>query len=241
MKYFLSLFFLFSFISCNSSENYPWLYTLDPGGGYKESGKKLMSLNAGLHPLENPSGNEEVLLIGVHGGRSEGFEWIYPLQTIDNDKTITFFYRWNDGACTSPAARNLLNYISSLINENTNLELVVLVGHSYGGVLVASLVEKWDEALPIEIHSVAGPLAGLDSKCNYQPPTTIAKKVSFYEWRTQHELDGAFKSLKTDPQVINLEGSKVTLLPDTYRGRRLGHNWSISWVADTLDQLHSVE
>jgi len=30
----------------------------------------------------------------------------------------------------------------------------------------------------------------------------------------------------------------VTRLPESYRGRRLGHNWSISWVADELGPLN---
>jgi len=37
-----------------------------------------------------------------------------------------------------------------------------------------------------------------------------------------------------DPQVIELQGSKVVRLPKTYNNRRLGHNWSLSWVADQL-------
>ncbi len=45
-----------------------------------------------------------------------------------------------------------------------------------------------------------------------------------------------FNNLESNPQIIDLKGSKVTLLPDTYKGRRLGHNWSISFVADELQQ-----
>tara|TARA_Y100001949_G_scaffold104582_1_gene88401 strand:- start:35 stop:667 length:633 start_codon:yes stop_codon:yes gene_type:complete len=209
-----------------------------------ESGKRLVSLNLGLHPLEIPNGNEEVLLIGVHGSRSQGFEWIYPLQTVDNNNTLTFFYRWNDQACVSPSANNLVTNISALLKEHSNIELVVLIGHSYGGVLVYSLIESWDLAVPVEIHSVAGPLAGIQnlySECGFVPPVFITRNVSFFEWRTQQQLDGAFKDLDTDPQIIYLNGSTVTQLPDTYRGRRLGHNWSISWVADKLDQFATVE
>ena len=244
IKIFFTIFYLLSVLSCSSSENYPWLDTLDPGSGHMESGKRLVSLNIGLHPLEIPNGNEEVLLIGVHGSRSQGFEWIYPLQTVDNNNTLTFFYRWNDQTCVSPSANNLVTNISALLNEHSNIELVVLIGHSYGGVLVYSLVESWDLDLPVEIHSVAGPLAGmrnLYSECGFVPPVFITRNVSFFEWRTQQQLDGAFKDLDADPQIIYLNGSTVTQLPDTYRGRRLGHNWSISWVADKLDQFATVE
>ncbi|MDA1342204.1 MAG: alpha/beta hydrolase, partial [Proteobacteria bacterium] len=58
--------------------------------------------------------------------------------------------------------------------------------------------------------------------------------VNLYEWRTQQHLDSAFKDLPENPQNIVIEGSMVTVLPDTYNGHRLGHNWSISWVADNI-------
>ena len=38
------------------------------------SGKALMSLDYGLHPLEEQSENQEILLIGVHGSESRGYE-----------------------------------------------------------------------------------------------------------------------------------------------------------------------
>jgi hypothetical protein len=77
---------------------------------------------------------------------------------------------------------------------------------------------------------------GLNQLCDFEMLTSIGKNVQFFEWRTRKELDGAFKDLDVDPQVIHLTGSTVTRLPETYRGKRLGHNWSISWVADNLAQ-----
>ena len=47
-------------------------------------------------------------------------------------------------------------------------------------------------------------------------------------------MDGAFNSLDHDPQVIDVQGSYVTRLPKVYNGRRLGHNWSLSWVAEEI-------
>ena len=55
---------------------------------------------------------------------------------------------------------------------------------------------------------------------------------------TQLLYGDAFKRLKNDPQDLNLLGSKTTRLTESYRGRRLGHNWSISWVADKLGPLN---
>ena len=58
------------------------LYELDPNKEYLKSGQKLMDLDFGLHDLEaNQVGKQ--ILISIHGRDSRGFEWIYPLQTID--------------------------------------------------------------------------------------------------------------------------------------------------------------
>ena len=109
----------------------------------------------------------------------------------------------------------------------------------YGALLVSMFSESWSNDIPVEIHSIAGPLAGisdLNSLCDYQQPRFISTNLRFYQWRTLQHLDGAFKDLHADPQIINLEDSFVTRLPENYRGRRLGHNWSISWVADEISK-----
>ena len=178
--------------------------------------------------------------MSVHGSRSEGYEWIYPLQTLDTDNSATFFYRWDDLKCYSSSAKKLNFHLREAARGLPDAERVVIIGHSYGGVLVASLVEGWKHSLSTEIHSVAGPIGSsfFRGGCNFNPPKDIPDKLTFYQWRTQHHLDVAFRGLKNDPQNLDLIGSKVTRLPETYRGRRLGHNWSISWVADELGPLN---
>ena len=100
MKYlgFIGL-LLASLVYGDQGEELPWLDSLDPGKGYKESGARLIGLDFGLNPLERFNGKEKILLISVHGSQSEGYEWIYPLQTLDTEKSATFFYRWNDNKC----------------------------------------------------------------------------------------------------------------------------------------------
>ena len=233
-------FLLASLVYGDQGEEHPWLDSLDPGEGYKESGAKLIRLDFGLNPLERFNGKEKVLLISVHGSQSEGYEWIYPLQTLDTEKSATFFYRWNDNKCYLSSAEKLNSYLSRAIKNFPDLEKVVLIGHSYGGVLVTSMVENWNNYLPTDIHSVAGPIGSEFNRggCKYSPPKHTPDKAVFYQWKTQHHLDAAFKRLKNDPQNLVLTGSLVTRLPEAYRGRRLGHNWSISWVADELGPLN---
>ena len=233
-------FLLASLVYGDQGEEHPWLDSLDPGEGYKESGAKLIRLDFGLNPLERFNGKEKILLISVHGSQSEGYEWIYPLQTLDTEKSATFFYRWNDNKCYLSSAEKLNSYLSRAIKNFPDLEKVVLIGHSYGGVLVTSMIENWNNYLPADIHSVAGPIGSEFNRggCKYTPPKLTSDKAVFYQWKTQHHLDAAFKRLKNDPQNLALTGSVVTRLPESYRGRRLGHNWSISWVADELGPLN---
>ena len=97
----------------------------------------------------------------------------------------------------------MYTFIDAKFDENPNLERVVLLGHSYGGLLVAAFTDKWDKEIPLEAHSIAAPLKGmgmLNNICDYQIPVSISSDISFYEWRTIKELDGAFKDLDFDPQ-----------------------------------------
>jgi len=203
------------------------------------SGKGLMALQYGLHPLEDQSENQRILMIGVHGSASRGYEWVYPLKTLDTHETLTLFFRWNDNNCPGPSHEKLKSSIDSMLQSNPNLKEVVIAGHSYGALLVSMFSSDWTNEISLTLHTIAGPLAGISSVksfCSYSEPTLINDNVSFYEWRTIKEIDGAFKSLDFDPQVINLPGSNVKRLPETYNGRKLGHNWSVSWVADEINK-----
>ena len=142
MKYIIfTTIFLASQAFAAENKDYPWLESLDPDKGYKQSGAKLHGLDMGLNPLEKFNGNEKVLLVSVHGSRSEGYEWIYPLQTLDTERSATFFYRWDDSKCYLSSAKKLILLLSEVDASLPSIESLVIIGHSYGGVLVASLVE----------------------------------------------------------------------------------------------------
>ena len=221
-------------IGCTqASAEHPWLADLDAGDGVRQSGARLMALAEGLHALESTSSASE-LLISVHGFASEGYEWVYPLQTLDSASISVWFFRWDYRGCPQPAAEQLLRAVAAARSPETTK--VHLVGHSYGGVLLTSVLSNWNLDLPAEVHLVAAPIRGMPgaNRCAYAPPTSVANNVTVYEWRTRHELDGAFKDLAEDPQVIALPGSTVTRLPADYNGVRLGHNRSLSWVAEQI-------
>ena len=207
------------------------LYELDPNKEYLKSGQKLMDLDFGLHDLEaNQAGKQ--ILISIHGRDSRGFEWIYPLQTIDNEVTKTYFFRWDTTKCPQKTIPILMKEISAM----KDIKKITILGHSYGGIL-SSLLLNEIEAIETEIHVIAAPLGSSDLKkyCGYKHPTSKNNNVSYYQWRTVKKLDYAFNSFDYDPQLIDFKESSVVRLPSQYRGKRLGHLWSISWVADNIN------
>ena len=207
------------------------LYELSPNEEYLSSGEKLMRLSFGLHDLEsNQSGKE--ILIGIHGSDSRGFEWIYPLQTIDNEYTKTYFFRWDTTKCPQRSIPILMKQILDM----EDIQKITIIGHSYGGIL-SSLLLNEIQTIEANIHVIAAPLASsdLEKYCEYIHPTTKNNNVSYYQWRTIKELDNAFNSFDYDPQIIDFIESDVVRLPRQYKGKRLGHLWSISWVADNID------
>ena len=207
------------------------LYELDPNKEYLKSGQKLMDLDFGLHDLETNQIGKEIL-ISIHGRDSRGFEWIYPLQTIDNEVTKTYFFRWDTTKCPQKTIPILMKEISAM----KDIEKITILGHSYGGIL-SSLLLNEIEAIETEIHVIAAPLGSSDIKkyCGYKHPTSKNSNVSYHQWRTIKKLDYAFNSFDYDPQLIDFKESSVVRLPRQYRGKRLGHLWSISWVADNIN------
>lgn len=218
------LYFSLNLISLN-------LYDLDYETEFLESGKRLMNLDFGIHDLE-PNQEAKAIIIAIHGGDSRGFEWIYPLQTIDNEVTKTYFFRWDTTKCPQKTIPILMKEISAM----KDIEKITILGHSYGGIL-SSLLLNEIEAIETEIHVIAAPLGSSDLKkyCGYKHPTSKNNNVSYYQWRTIKKLDYAFNSFDYDPQLIDFKESSVVRLPRQYRGKRLGHLWSISWVADNIN------
>ena len=246
MKLILYTFALTIFlIGCNNAPQPPiQLNDLSDETSVKTLGNRLIDLPFGLNALELSEDEAQEVFIAVHGGSSEGYEWIYPIKTIDTKQKHMHFYRWPANGCFQSSAEELASEINNLLSQNSSYKKVTLMGHSYGGILVANVLKHWNADTPIEVHVVASPLLGmpmLTKICGYEPITILPKNSTLFEWRTQHQLDSAFKDLLEDPQQINIKGSLVTVLPDIYKGNRLGHNWSISWVADEFfNSLNSI-
>ena len=245
-KKLLNIFLVVLFISCSDksiedNRSKIDLELMEQDFDVFDIGIKLMEMSNGLHDLELHNNKQEILFVAVHGNRSGGYEWIYPLKVMNNKKNLISFYRWDDKSCINPSVNSLDGLVKNKLEKNKNIKKIILFGHSYGGLLVTKFMEQWDKKLPLEVHTIASPLKGNGNfikMCEFLPPSRVPDNSELYEWRTIKKLDGIFKNLNYDPQNIEILGSNVTRLPETYKNNKLGHNWSLSWVADELNELN---
>ncbi|MDP7036891.1 MAG: alpha/beta hydrolase [Candidatus Marinimicrobia bacterium] len=204
------------------------------GDQVKKSGEMIQGLPLGLNEIYFDSSKSDTVFVSVHGYDSRGYEWVYPLKSMAESGNRTFYYRWDWNQCPQRATDDLHDTLVALLNETVSIKHLIIFGHSYGGVITANLMET--QLGSVEIHSIAAPLSGhpkFKRKCSVFPDfSDMVSRNSLIQWRTQHKQDGAFKNLEINPQVVSVSGSKVVQLPDRIDGRRLGHNWSITWVID---------
>ena len=227
--------------------SFPWLDTLDAGEGVRVSGLALVGLPYGMYALEPAESEAKEIVIGVHGMRSAGYEWVYPLQTMNSASRHIYFFHWDTEThrCQVGVAANLQAAITAELETHERIESVTVVGHSLGGVLVTLLADSWDAEVSLTIHTIAAPLSYLSveggTQCPHHLPQKRRADVRFIQWRTQFELDNAFNTLDYNPMVAAIPDSIVVELPSTYRQRRLGHNWSVSYVAERIAAAQQVD
>ena len=207
-------------------------------------GEDLVAMPFGMNLLEVSNADANELVIGIHGGNSEGYEWIYPLWQLNQEFNQVFFYRWNDKRCANANNANLVNQIDTLLNNYSDVKKIKILSHSYGGThllysldLIEQRIANKNQDLKIEIHFIASLLSPpllLRLGCQFKTDFKDDYSMNIYNWKTIQEIDGAFRNYRKDPQEISISGALQTRLPETYNGRRLGHNWSISWVADQI-------
>ena len=214
----------------------PTLAELKIGAELKASGKKLIHIPLGTHRLTEPDRPSTRAVLAVHGYGSRGYEWVTALHQFSESGAHVYWLRWDWNQCPESGLTDLQKGISKVQTENPGLEEIQIFGHSYGGILGAMFAQKSNAPIKIHAHIIASPLAGMGKLKRLCPETGIAGQppkanINLTQWRTQHHVDGAFKDEAVDPQVVSLPGARIVQLPDTFNGRRLGHNWSVSYVA----------
>ena len=130
-KIFCYFVFTFLIIGCQNTNQPPLkLKDFKDDIGVKELGKRLIHLPFGLNSMEARNDEVDEIFIAVHGGNSEGYEWIYPLKTIDSKNKHMYFNRWTDNGCYQDSAENLVKDISNILSQNPALKKVSLMGLS---------------------------------------------------------------------------------------------------------------
>lgn len=214
------------------------------GNHVKSSGLELMTIPVGFVRISGVSLLSDTLVyIALHGYASEGYEWIYLLKRLAQTGFPTYFYRYDWTLCPDTLVNIIHEDFRRLLGWSAGVKKLVLIAHSYGGLLAVALAGEQPAPLPeFEVHVVAAPLAGhpaIVSRCGEHGPVlfdstlVLPPQVTLYQWRTIKEQDGAYRKLDIDPQVVNIPGSIVTVLPPLLNGHRLGHNWSLTWFIDT--------
>ena len=209
-------------------------------------GEDLVAMPFGMQLLEANNAKANELIIGIHGGNSEGYEWIYPLWQLNQKFNQVFFYRWNDKRCANANNANLVNQIDTLLNNYSDVKKIKILSHSYGGThllysldLIEQRIANKNQDLRIEIHFIASLLSPpllLRLGCQFKTDFKDDYSMNIYNWKTIQEIDGAFRNYRKDPQEVSILSASQTRLPETYNGIKLGHNWSISWVADQISE-----
>ena len=185
---------------------------------------------------DKPTEHAETLTLLIHGFKSEGYEWVYALHKAAERGEVAF-WRLDWGLCPREAGALLAQALNDLSQAHPTRPLTAL-GHSYGGLTLAHAFKNYTGRAPLEAHLIAAPLAPhplITARCGEESALTspAPQGARVVQWRTQQALDGAFSSLSIDPQVSPFAPHVITL-PERYRGKRLGHNWSVSAVADRL-------
>ena len=243
MNKYLSLFCLF-FLSCAESDH-PDLLLNKLKINKSDYDEYLINRSNGIHRLGGINEKDSTWgIITTHGyypmgWPTKGFEWVNPIVELSHRQIPVWFFKydWND--CPENSADYLYRETEKLINNNSHLDSLWIIGHSLGGVVTSLFAEKWDRDFPITIHSIAAPLAGMErqrSDCENisRKEYKISSTVSYVQWKTVQAQDGAFKNLKFDPQEVFINGGTSIFLPGEWNNFRLGHNRSIQWVCENI-------
>ncbi len=119
------LFFVFIFLLVGCSDDYlPPIKISDFKNdiSVKNLGMRLIDLPYGLNSMEPSRDEVQEIFIVVHGGNSEGYEWIYPLKKINTEFRHMYFYRWPDSNCFQNSAENLKNEITEILNQDDSIK-----------------------------------------------------------------------------------------------------------------------
>ncbi len=234
---FFILFLIFCF-GCESSTPNPILLDQLTNLEIEKAGNILIDREFGFHKIINNTVQDSSFgLVFVHGYGSLGKEWVNPISDLSCKSVPMYWYRWDWNQCPERGRDELLDSLSILADQ-MNYDSLLVIGHSYGGLIAALASELWQRKTKLIVHSIAAPLTGIPkskSLCNfdkqrYEP----SKNSNLIQWKTVHSQDNAFNKYEKNPQIVDIINGSVYQLDGEWNGIRLGHNRSISYFSNQL-------
>jgi len=238
-------FFLLSLLSAKHDSNE--IFLTDIINDKKKYDEHIINRTAGFHEItgfkQSDSSSGIILVHGFYpqGWSSKGFEWAKPIKNFSKAGLPIWLYRYDWDQCPSITARQINLDLATLLEKNNHLKSIIIIGHSFGGLIVTLFSENWESSFPIKAHVIASGLAKSKFDRKYlnceNPKKTkyyISKNVEYIQWRTNKNQDGIFKKLKNDPQVVTFINGEFNLLPEKWNSTRVGHNFSILVVSDII-------
>lgn len=239
MKKMVTIVLIFFILSCCEGEENAILLSNLNYLEIDDSGELLINRDYGFHLIENEKGiDSSFAMILIHGYGSLGKEWIQPIIELSSKSVQMYWYRWDWNQCPDEAQKQLLDSLLFFENNNAELDSLLIIGHSYGGLIAAMISEKWTGKIKLNIHSVAAPLAGISKVrilCDFEKEKyEVGPNTNLIQWITVQSHDNVFNEYKIDPQIVNLINGKVYRLSKVWDGKRLGHNRSILFITKQI-------
>tara|TARA_B110000444_G_C18788781_1_gene571389 strand:+ start:84 stop:833 length:750 start_codon:yes stop_codon:yes gene_type:complete len=205
----------------------------------------LINRQLGLHKMNGYTLIDSTsAIIIIHGYYTEkwdkkGYEWVDPIIELSKLSTPMWFYRYDWNLCPDELSIDLKDHIKIFIQENIQIDSILILGHSLGGLIVTHFSEIWDEDYPLGVYAIASGLKNkrrLKNSCTFLGKNQyfINKNIGYTQWRTVKKIDGVFKNYLFDPQNVKINNGNYVDLPSNWNGKRLGHNYSILYVANQL-------
>lgn len=218
-------------------------YLIAPTDESDDNQSVLMDLPFGLHRVEPESANIDRILIAIHDTNTTGFEWIRPLQLMDDKSTESHFVRWNPSQCPRASIVEVRKDLESLLESNDSINSVTMVGHGLGGVYLSQFTREWKSLVPIDVHVVAAPLRGTvgvfkEKDCGEIVPQRLPPTIRFFQWRTATRRIELIEEQAEDPQEIELDGSLVISLPEKISDKPVNHVGALEIVATRIQKSH---
>ena len=133
-------FFLLGLLNAKNDSNE--IFLTDIISDKKKYDEHIINRSTGFHEItgfkQSDSSNGIILVHGFYpsGWISKGFEWAEPIKNLSQAGLPMWLYRYDWNQCPSITSEQIKLDIASQIGRNNHLESLIIIGHSFGGLIV---------------------------------------------------------------------------------------------------------